>query len=105
MPVKHFLLFYEAGPDYLERRPLFRADHLAHAWAAAERGEIVIAGALADPVDGAVLLFAGEDKTVAERFAEADPYVTNGLVANWRVREWTTVVGDLAANPVRPAGA
>ena len=103
--MKHFLLFYDAGPDYLERRPLFRADHLAHAWAAFERGEIVIAGALADPVDGAVLMFAGEDKLVAERFAETDPYVINGLVANWRVREWTTVVGDLAARPVRPAEA
>jgi uncharacterized protein YciI len=103
--MKHFLLFYEAGADYLERRPLFRADHLAHAWAAAERGEIVVGGALADPVDGAVLMFSGADQSVAERFAEADPYVTNGLVANWRVREWNTVVGDLAANPVRPADA
>ena len=99
--MKHFLLFYEAGPDYLERRPQFRADHLKHAWAAAERGEIVVAGALADPVDGAVLMFHGEDKSVAEEFASADPYVRNGLVARWHVREWTTVVGELAATPVR----
>jgi uncharacterized protein YciI len=99
--MKHFLLFYEAEPDYLERRPLFRTEHLHHAWAAAERGDIVVAGALADPVDGAVLMFRGEDKKVAEDFARADPYVTNGLVARWHVREWTTVVGDLAATPVR----
>ncbi|NUT00182.1 MAG: YciI family protein [Sphingomonas sp.] len=99
--MKHFLLFYEAGPDYLVRRPQFRAEHLAHAWAAAERGEIVVAGALADPVDGAVLMFQGEDKQVAEDFAHADPYVVNGLVARWHVREWTTVVGELAATPVR----
>jgi hypothetical protein len=100
--MKHFLLFYEAGPDYLERRPLFRANHLQHAWAAYDRGELVVAGALADPVDGAVLMFAGQDKSVAEEFARADPYVTNGLVARWHVREWTTVIGDLAATPVRP---
>ena len=99
--MKHFLLFYEAGPDYLERRPQFRGDHLARAWEAVERGDIVVAGALADPVDGAVLMFEGEDKSVAEDFARADPYVTNGLVARWHVREWTTVVGDLAATPVR----
>lgn len=100
--MKHFLLFYEAGPDYLDRRPQFRSEHLRHAWSAAERAEIVVAGALADPVDGAVLMFKGEDKSVAEDFARADPYVVNGLVASWHVREWTTVVGDLASTPVRP---
>lgn len=100
--MKHFLLFYEAGPDYVERRPQFRAEHLALAWAAYERGEMVIAGPLADPVDGAVLMFIGDDKSVAERFARADPYVTSGMVARWSVREWTTVIGDLALAPVRP---
>src|SRR3954468_7884839 len=100
--MKHFLLFYEGAPDYLERRPQFRGAHLKHAWAAAQRGEIVVAGALADPVDGAVLMFAGEDSSVAEEFARTDPYVTSGLVARWHVREWTTVVGSLAATPVRP---
>jgi hypothetical protein len=46
-------------------------------------------------------MFTGEDKSVAEDFARADPYVTGGLVARWHVREWTTVVGDQAATPVR----
>jgi uncharacterized protein YciI len=101
--MKHFLLFYDGAPDYLVRRPQFRDAHLRHAWAAVERGEIVVAGALADPVDGAVLMFQGANKSVAEEFARSDPYVLNGLVANWRVREWTTVVGELAATPVRPA--
>jgi uncharacterized protein YciI len=100
--MKHFLLFYETAPDYLERRPQFRSEHLALAWAAHERGELVVAGALADPPDGAVLMFAGEDRSVAEQFARADPYVANGLIARWHVREWTTVVGELAATPVRP---
>ena len=102
--MKHFLLFYEVSSDYLERRPQYRADHLKLAWAAQERGEIVVAGALADPPDGAVLMFRGEDSSVAERFAQADPYVANGLVTRWYVREWTTVIGDLAVNPVRPEG-
>jgi len=99
--MKHFLLFYEGAPDYLERRPQFRGDHLKHAWAAVERGDLVLGGALADPVDGAVLLFRGVGPAAAEDFARADPYVLNGLVARWHVREWTTVVGELAANPVR----
>jgi uncharacterized protein len=100
--MKHFLLFYDGAPDYLERRPQFRSAHLKHAWAALDRGELVLAGAFAEPVDGAALLFQGKDRSVAEAFARADPYVTNGLVARWTVREWTTVAGDLAATPVRP---
>jgi hypothetical protein len=103
--MKHFLLFYEAGPDYVERRPQYRTEHLALARAAQERGEMVIAGPLADPVDGAVLMFAGKDKSVAENFARADPYVTSGMVASWHVREWTTVIGDLAVTPIRPEEA
>ena len=90
----HFLLFYDTAPDYLQRRGEFRQAHLALAWAAAARGELLLGGALADPVDGAVLLFQGDDPTVAERFARADPYVLNGLVREWKVRRWTTVVGE-----------
>lgn len=100
--MKHFLLFYDPADDYLERRTQFRSVHLEMAWAAKERGELILAGALADPVDGAVLLFHAADKSVAESFAKADPYVVNGLIKSWRVREWSTVVGADAINPVRP---
>jgi uncharacterized protein len=99
--MKHFLLFYELAANYLERRPEFRSGHLMHAWDAHGRGELVVAGALTNPPDRAVLMFKGEDPSAAEAFARADPYVINGLVRHWHVREWTTVVGDLAASPVR----
>jgi uncharacterized protein len=98
----HYLLFYEASPDYLERRAAFRSEHLALAWQAHERGELVLGGALAEPVDTAVLLFRGDSPAVAERFANADPYVRAGLISRWWVRPWTTVVGADAANPLRP---
>jgi uncharacterized protein YciI len=98
----HFLLFYDTAPDYLQRRGEFRDQHLHLAWAAAGRGELLLGGALSDPVDGAVLLFQGEDASVAEDFARQDPYVLNGLVREWKVRPWTTVVGKQAATPVRP---
>lgn len=93
----HYLLFYEIAPDYLERRATFRDEHLALAWAAHARGELVLGGALADPVDGAILLFQGQSPTVAEQFAAADPYVRHGLITRWYVRPWTTVAGDAAA--------
>jgi len=96
----HFLLFYEVVDKYAERRTPFRAAHLAYAKQALERGELVLGGAFANPVDGTVLLFKGSSPAVAEAFAINDPYVVNGLVTRWRVREWTTVVGELAENPL-----
>ena len=98
----HYLLFYELTDDYFEKRAAFRSAHLEKAWAASERGELVLAGALANPTDGAVLLFTGDSSAVAENFARADPYVAQGLVRKWRVREWTTVAGEAASTPVRP---
>ena len=96
----HYLLFYDVAPDYAERRLYLRSAHLAHARAAEARGDLVLGGAYANPVDGAVLLFKGHSPAVAEDFAAKDPYVTNGLVTAWRVREWTTVVGHDAAMPI-----
>lgn len=92
----HFLLFYELVADHVQRRGPYRAEHLRLAQASGERGELVLAGALADPVDGAVLVFRGEDDAKARLFAENDPYVKAGLVTRWHVRPWNTVVGDVA---------
>jgi uncharacterized protein len=98
----HFLLFYNFVPDVLARRPQFRGAHLKHARAAIARGELKLAGAFADPVDGAALFFNASSRDVIERFASQDPYVTGGLVVKWTVREWTTVVGEGAASPLPP---
>jgi uncharacterized protein len=98
----HYLLTYDLAADYLDRRGQYRDDHLALAWQAQERGEIIVAGALAEPADMAVLMFQGDSPEVAERFAKADPYVIHGLVTNYRVRQWNTVVGNDAFTPVRP---
>jgi len=99
--VMHYLLIYDLAPDYLKRRPEFRKEHLGLAWEAADRGELILGGALADPVDSAVLLFRAESPEPLEKFVAADPYVKNGLVKSWRIRPWTTVVGEDAVSPVR----
>jgi uncharacterized protein YciI len=98
----HYLLFYDTVGDYQERRKPFRAAHLQYAQEAVARGELVLGGAFANPVDGAVLLFRSASPAAAERFAKGDPYVTSGIVTAWRVREWTTVLGDQAEAPVLP---
>ncbi len=53
-------------------------------------------GALAEPADGAVLIFQVDDPAIVRRFAEGDPYVRNGVVTTWRVRPWTVVIGGEA---------
>ena len=99
--MSHYLLIYDLAPDYLERRPDFRATHLAHAWRYADEGSLVLGGPVGDPVESALLLFNDADKAAA--FAGEDPYVLNGLVRGWRVSPWNTVVGKHAATPIRSA--
>jgi len=99
----HYVLTYDVGEGFIERRAQFRDEHLALAWRAADAGELLLAGALAEPTEQALLLFDATTPEVAERFAKADPYVRNGLVKRWRVQQWHTVVGRLAAEPKRTA--
>ena len=88
----HLVLEYALADDYLERRAALRDDHLALARAAHERGELLMAGALPDPYDRALLVWTAP-RDVVERFAESDPYVLQGLVTGWTIRPWAVVVG------------
>jgi uncharacterized protein YciI len=88
----YLALMYDVVDDYLARRGEFRDEHLGLARAAHERGELLLAGAWADPADGALLVWRVPDRSVVENFVQADPYVRNGLVRHWRIREWTVVV-------------
>ncbi len=88
----HSLLFYDYVDNVLERRAPLRQEHLALAGEFRERGVLVMAGALAEPVDGAVLVFATDDRSIVEDFAARDPYVREGLVTAWRIRPWNVVI-------------
>lgn len=90
----HLVLIYELVDDYMDRRPPLRDEHLGMAQAAHARGELVMAGAFAEPPDRALLVWATEDEDVVRRFVEADPYVRNGLVASWSIRQWNVVIGS-----------
>lgn len=89
----YYILFYKTVKDYIERRAPLRDAHLAYANASYNRGELYIAGALAEPADSAILVFKGISPAIAEDFARNDPYVLNGLILEWSVRPWTVVIG------------
>ena len=90
----HLALIYELVDDYMDRRPPLREEHLGLANAAHERGELMLAGAFAEPADRALLVWATEDEDVVRRFVDVDPYVRNGLVSSWSIRQWNVVVGQ-----------
>ena len=90
----YLVLEYDLVDDYLDRRAPLRAEHLALAGEAHARGELLLAGALADPTDRAVLVWSTDDRVVVEAFVAADPYVREGLVKSSTIRPWTVVVGD-----------
>jgi uncharacterized protein len=72
----YFALMYEVVDDFVARRVPFRAEHLRCAGESHARGEIVMAGALADPADAALIIFRCVNRSIAEEFARRDPYVS-----------------------------
>lgn len=98
--MKHFILFYDYVEDYMERRGEFRAEHAALAKASMDRDEFFLGGAYTNPADGAALIFKAESKATIEAFVQNDPYVKNGLVTAWSIKEWNTVAGKDAINPI-----
>lgn len=95
----YFALTYDVVPGFVDRRAPFRDAHLRLVGEAHDRGTLVMAGALGQPADGALLVFRGESADIVEDFARADPYVREGLVTAWRVRPWTVVIGGDARPP------
>jgi uncharacterized protein YciI len=89
----YFALQYQVVDDFANKRTPFRPAHLKEVREAHDRGEIVMAGALADPSE-ALIIFRSADRSTAENFAKNDPYVKGGLVNRWTVRQWTVVVGQ-----------
>jgi hypothetical protein len=88
----YYALLYETVSDHAERRKPFRGEHLALAEAFHREGKLVMAGAF-NPIEGALLVFRAGSPAEVEEFVKRDPYVRNGLVTSWRIREWTVVVG------------
>ena len=86
--MNYYALVYDVVEDFVARRAPYRTEHLELARAAHRRGELLLAGALGAPPDGALLVFRAADQATAEDFARRDPYVTRGLVTRWSVRPW-----------------
>ena len=96
--MNYYILNYKLADNYLKDRGQYRAEHLEMAKEAAEKGELILGGAMDDPADEAILIFRGENDKAAKAFAENDPYLKNGLIKDWKVRKWNAVVGSRIDN-------
>jgi uncharacterized protein YciI len=101
--MKYYALFYDVVDNFISRRTAYRGEHLRLAREANRRGELLLAGALSDPADQALLVFRVSDPSAIEDFVRRDPYVTNGLVIRWEVRPWAVVIGNEPSD-VNPVG-
>ena len=90
----YFILLYNVVDDYINRRAPIRDAHLRVATEALDKGQLMLGGAFDNPVDGAALVFKADDRNVVEDFVKNDPYVQNGLITDWKIREWTVVIGS-----------
>lgn len=98
----HYVLTYDLVDDYIARRAEDGGEHMRLAWESYDRGEMILGGALLEPVNGGLYIFKGDSPAVAEEFARRDSYVRLGLVKSWKVRPYMSVIGELAAQPMRP---
>ena len=89
----YYILFYKTVDNYVEKRAPHREQHLKYANEFYKRGELIMAGALEEPVDTAVLVFKGDSPEIADNFALNDPYVRNSLITEWTIRPWNVAIG------------
>lgn len=103
MPSSHdpyFLLIYTLSDDYLEKRASHRKQHVELVEKLVEKGYLILGGALENPPDHAYLCFQCPDRSPIEDFLKHDPYVLNGLVVKYEIRDWKAVVGTACGNPI-----
>ena len=89
----HYLLHYKYIDDFVEKRKPFREKHLKLAKSAFAKGDMTMAGVFNDPPDAALLIFKGDDSSVVDNFVKNDPYVKNGIVTQWKIKEWKVALG------------
>jgi uncharacterized protein YciI len=81
-----YVLYYQSSPDVAKLAPLHGEAHRARWREYLSNGTLLMIGPFANPHEGAMAIFTTHE--AAESFAKGDPFVLNGVVANWVVREW-----------------
>jgi uncharacterized protein YciI len=85
--VNLYVLFYESADDVMSRAPVHYPAHRERLVEFKARGQLLLVGTFADPRrDGSMAVFTSRD--AAEEFVAGDPFVSEGVVRAWTVKEW-----------------
>ena len=84
-----YVIFYETAPGGLEKARIHYPAHRARLGAFHARGSLLMAGPWVNPTDGAIGIFTSRE--AAEEFIRDDPFILNGVVGSWTIREWDEV--------------
>jgi uncharacterized protein YciI len=96
--LRTFAVLITYVPNAVERRAPYREAHLAYARALRDAGHMLLGGAFADPVDGALLVYRAESRAQVEAWLADDPYLRAGLWPAVTIREWTVVIGEVTGD-------
>ncbi len=88
-----YTLSYQLADDYMNKREPVRGLHFDHITPYYKAGKLIYGGAYDDPAEGALLIFKVDDRQEVEEFAQRDPYVLNGVVTSYQVRQWNVAIG------------
>jgi uncharacterized protein len=92
MPAPLYAMLYTSGPDVASNAPAHFPAHVERLTAFRERGDLVLVGTFADAQEhGSMAIFSSRE--AAEEFAAGDPFVLNGVVSAWEIRQWNEIYG------------
>jgi len=82
-----YVLRYESADDVMSKAPLHFAAHSARGDEFHAAGTLLLYGAFGNPQEeGSMAVFTTRE--AAEAFVHGNPFVLNGVVRRWHIREW-----------------
>lgn len=93
-----YVVFYESAEDMLPKARQHFAAHQARYGIFVNNGTLLMIGTFANPQEeGSMGIFTNRE--AAEEFVRDDPFVLNGVVRRWHIREWNEVLWNPNAAP------
>jgi uncharacterized protein YciI len=92
--MKRFVLFYESADDVRQKAPPVFPAHVERLRTFRDAGTLLMVGTFGDPQkEGSMAVFTTRE--AAESFATGDPFVLQGVVSRWSIREWNETLREL----------
>jgi uncharacterized protein len=86
-----YVVLYHSADDVLQRAPEHFPAHKRRLDDFHRRGELLMVGTFGDPQrEGSMSVFRTREG--AESFVAEDPFVLNGVVKSYEIREWNEIL-------------